>query len=190
MRQNFMLQIFAALSHKEEIQKLNMGVMGDSAVTDTLREEVRGWVRSVLKKTGWTAFELARRAGVSGSTLTGFLNSPATTHVLSLPTIRAISIASDEPVPTTFFSDGPPEPPWANYEIMRGALAETDHQIPSGSLDDRARTLVDSYNFLLSAVSEGVDLPTATRLARRQFEAAEREIRRGYRLGRRNRAEN
>lgn len=40
------------------------------------RDELRGWITAILNRTGWTATELARQAGLAGSTLTRFMAEP------------------------------------------------------------------------------------------------------------------
>lgn len=52
-------------------------------------------IARALEKTGWTATELARRAGVAPSTLTRFLNSPEAKHVPSTKTLTKVAEAAN-----------------------------------------------------------------------------------------------
>lgn len=58
----------------------------------------RRFVTEILRITGWTATELARRAGVSPSTLTRFLGCDVT-HTLSARTISKIKRAAMPEIP-------------------------------------------------------------------------------------------
>lgn len=62
------------------------------------RSSARLLVEHMLGQTGWTASELARRAGLAPSTLTRFLNSPVK-HSLSARTLARLSAASGMAVP-------------------------------------------------------------------------------------------
>lgn len=64
---------------------------------------IRNWLESILEDTGMTATALARKAGLTPSTLTKFLNSPVK-HTLSVPTITAVANAVGKKVP--FLLDG------------------------------------------------------------------------------------
>jgi transcriptional regulator with XRE-family HTH domain len=55
------------------------------------REEVRTWLRTILKEKNLTPTALSREAGLSSTTLTRFLNDEATKTVLSFRTIAKIA---------------------------------------------------------------------------------------------------
>jgi transcriptional regulator with XRE-family HTH domain len=63
------------------------------------RDSTRAWLKSILASTGWTATELSRRAHLSQTTLTRFLNDPEYSNDLSRRTIQAIAHAAQVPQP-------------------------------------------------------------------------------------------
>lgn len=63
------------------------------------QEAQRRWLRAVLAQTGWLPTQLARKAGVTPSTINRFLNDEKVTHSLSLPTLKKISEASGIAIP-------------------------------------------------------------------------------------------
>lgn len=153
-----------------------MADQNEEAAT-ALRTSIRAWIKSILTQTGWSAHELARRSGLAGKTLTRFLNEDYQ-NFLSVPTMRAIAETSGVPVPSDVFAGPPDELPLASYDIMLLALVETDYRASDANVDDRARTLVETYNFILVAMHEGIAVDVAARLARRQYDEAVREVRR------------
>jgi transcriptional regulator with XRE-family HTH domain len=148
----------------------------EAQATALLRGSIRSWIKSILTQTGWSAHELARRSGLAGKTVTRFLDENYQ-NFLSVPTMRAIAETSGVPVPSDVFAGPPDQLPLASYDIMLLALGETDYRVPDGTLDERARTLVETYNFILVAVHEGIAADAAARLARRQYDEAVREVR-------------
>lgn len=58
------------------------------------REEQRTWLRAVLEQSGMSAAALAAKAGISGPTITVFLNNPEAKHALSARTVSAIEAAT------------------------------------------------------------------------------------------------
>lgn len=59
----------------------------------------RRYVSEILRVTGWSATALARKAHLSPSTLTRFLNDDDVTHTLSARTIRRIKMAAAAEIP-------------------------------------------------------------------------------------------
>lgn len=74
------------------------------AMTADARDQDREWIGSILRERGWTATELARRAGLSQTTLTRFM-SPDWPHSLSGRTRAAIAstvgLAPQRPIPAS-----------------------------------------------------------------------------------------
>lgn len=65
---------------------------------DYPQETARALVSQMLEATGLEPTQLARRAGVTPSTLTRFLNKPVK-HTLSVRTLMKLSAASGVPIP-------------------------------------------------------------------------------------------
>ena len=63
-------------------------------MTDASRQQMRGWLREILVRTGETPTALARRAGLAQSTLTRFLNSDDA-PMLGLRSVAKIAAAAD-----------------------------------------------------------------------------------------------
>lgn len=59
-----------------------------------LRKKQRRWLLEILEHFGWSATELARRAGLSATTLTRFINSKDWSHTLSGRSIDKIERAT------------------------------------------------------------------------------------------------
>jgi len=70
---------------------------------------------------------------------------------------------------------------FTRYDITLAALIETDYRASDASVQDRAQTLWETYNYLQLLVDEGMDLATAHQEARQLYEAAIQEVRRGRR---------
>ena len=68
-------------------------------MADPLQDAARKYVGAVSAATGWDFTTIARRAGLSSSTLTRFMNNPDIRHVLSARSIAKIAAASGVPVP-------------------------------------------------------------------------------------------
>lgn len=66
---------------------------------DPLQQRARDYIAQVLAATGWSATELARRAGLVPSTINRFLNDSAVTHTLSLRSLGKIRDASSIALP-------------------------------------------------------------------------------------------
>jgi transcriptional regulator with XRE-family HTH domain len=81
-------------------------VMGDQRDTD------REWVKGILSERGWTATELARRAGVNQTTLTRFLHNPDHPYDMSARTrdaiARVVGLVASGPIAA-------PRPPAAGF---------------------------------------------------------------------------
>jgi len=58
---------------------------------DELREVIRDWLQKVIRGSGMTATEIARKAGMATTTLTRFLNNPEHQSVPSLVTIEKVA---------------------------------------------------------------------------------------------------
>lgn len=58
---------------------------------DELREVIREWLQKVIRGSGLSATEIARRAGMATTTLTRFLNNPEHQSVPSLVTIEKVA---------------------------------------------------------------------------------------------------
>lgn len=75
------------------------------------REQQRAWVRGVAQAAGLTPTELAKKAGLTPSTLNRFLNDEKVTHLLSTRTIAAIrKVVGDsnhEPAPLPIDTEMP-----------------------------------------------------------------------------------
>lgn len=63
-----------------------------------IHDEMRAWLQGVLVKSGMSPYALARKAGVSTTTITRGLD-PTTKHTLSSPTIAKIRAAIGEATP-------------------------------------------------------------------------------------------
>lgn len=99
---------------------------------DPQQKRVRELVELMLEATGMSPTELARQAGVSGSTLTRFLHDRGVKHTLSTRTLGKLSVASG--VPLTMASDTPTKVDPAKLER---ALRLADRAIGSAKIPGR-----------------------------------------------------
>jgi len=68
----------------------------NSARMDQAQEATRRFVTELLRATGWTAYRMAKKAGLSHTTITRFLNDPEVDHVLSSRTLMKMRQAASE----------------------------------------------------------------------------------------------
>jgi transcriptional regulator with XRE-family HTH domain len=66
---------------------------------DSMQAATRRYVAAVLRQTGWSATELARRCALAPSTLSRFLHNERVTHALSARSLMKIATASGLDVP-------------------------------------------------------------------------------------------
>ena len=66
---------------------------------DKEQDAARRFVREILRATGWAPSDLAKRAGISHTTLTRFLNNGDVKHTLSSRTIAKIRAAAAKEIP-------------------------------------------------------------------------------------------
>jgi SOS-response transcriptional repressor LexA len=89
---------------------------------------VRDLVQQMLAETGLTLTELARRAGVSSTTLTRFMNKDVK-HTLSMSTLGKLSVASGVGVPMGLSAPGVvARPPAESLAVPR--RADMPHDLP------------------------------------------------------------
>lgn len=100
-----------------------------SRMADDMRERDRTWIADILRQQGWTATDLARRAGISQTTLTRFLNDPDHAFQLSTRTRNAIARSigllpsvSSAPVPPPRVGVGFYEPDAVPLEDVHATL--------------------------------------------------------------------
>jgi AcrR family transcriptional regulator len=73
--------------------------MSASDFTGDIRELQRVWLQGIVQKHGTTITGVAKKAGLTPTTLTRLVNDPEHQHLLSTVSINKISRAFDEPVP-------------------------------------------------------------------------------------------
>lgn len=67
--------------------------MNKAAIVETTRASQVRWLLQALEATGLTASALARKAGLSDTTVSRFLNSPNYKRALSATTMSALRLA-------------------------------------------------------------------------------------------------
>lgn len=80
--------------------------MSESTNQHELREVIRVWLESVKAKTGLAYSTLAKKAGVTGTTLTNFMNKPDYTHIPNSTTIAKIARYAKVPMPSSYLPEG------------------------------------------------------------------------------------
>lgn len=73
--------------------------MAASNFTGDIRELQRLWLQGIVEKHGTTITGVAKKAGLTPTTLTRLMNDPEHQHLLSTVSISKISRAFGEPVP-------------------------------------------------------------------------------------------
>jgi hypothetical protein len=73
--------------------------MGASDMTSGIRELQRLWLQGIVNKHTTTITGVAKKAGLTPTTLTRLMNDPDHQHLLSTVSISKISLAFGEPVP-------------------------------------------------------------------------------------------
>lgn len=99
---------------------------------DTKRAAQRAYVRDAMEVTGLDATNLARRAGLSPSNLTRFLNTPDGKYLLSTRTLSAIAAVSGLPIAigTTGFTTTPEEVEDAEKKSIAAEAFELLRKLP------------------------------------------------------------
>lgn len=74
---------------------------GGQSMTQSLwpREQLKLWLREVMKTKNWSAEKWAKAANVSGTTITRFLNTEDPNRVLTQRTVEKLAQAADIPSP-------------------------------------------------------------------------------------------
>lgn len=97
-----------------------------SALKQDLQQAQLRYIRSVIDRTGLTATAIARKAGLSHTVLTRFLNSPETAGTLETLTIGSIAAATGVTAPPDILGaagQGMREPEARPYEADEAASA-------------------------------------------------------------------
>ena len=70
---------------------------------ENIKEVYKKYIRDILLKNGWTATELARKAGIAHTTLSRFLNSPEESYksIPTISTLNKIAAVSGVPFPNS-----------------------------------------------------------------------------------------
>lgn len=70
---------------------------------ENIKEVYKKYIRDILLKKGWTATELARKAGIAHTTLSRFLNSPEESYksIPTISTLNKIAAVSGVPFPNS-----------------------------------------------------------------------------------------
>jgi hypothetical protein len=73
--------------------------MTGSDITDGIRDLQRKWLLQIAEKNTTTITGIAKKAGLTPTTLTRLMNDPTHQHLLSTVSVNKISRAFDEPAP-------------------------------------------------------------------------------------------
>lgn len=77
-----------------------------TAERSIIQRELQEWLQDILKRNAWSAYKLAKLAGIAPTSITRLLNDPAYNGLLSTPTITAIEKVAGVPAPSATATAG------------------------------------------------------------------------------------
>jgi DNA-binding phage protein len=117
------------LANEKALAKMN-----SSDMSDGIRDLQRKWLQQIVEKHSTTITGIAKKAGLTPTTLTRLMNDPSHQHLLSTVSVNKISLAFGEPAPN--FGAAP------SIEAYKAAVFNVVALlVEEGALADPARSL-------------------------------------------------